>query len=184
MGSHPAGGVGPPERWRGAGAGGALTSGPDLRGAPQTPCSVWPPRVGGPAEPAGCLVAPAVPAPILLHLFKQELCPHFAEEETEAQRSRVGGWCSGPERTLQASDSTNLRFGAPGVTPLHLGCGPPPPGSTSVPPPPPPSLAAPGNQAGQRSPVGRAGSPPPSSFSKGLLRLMFPAFVSSGVSPG
>ena len=183
MGRHPAGGVGPPERWRGAGAGGALTSGPDPRGAPPDPMLILAPTGG---QACGACWSPCGsrgPCPYSLALVQTGIVPSLCRRGNGGSEL-CGGWCSGPERTLQASDSTSLWVRAPGVTPLHLGCGPPPPGSVSVHPSPPPSLAVPGNHAGERSPVGRAGSPPPSELLRGAPRLMFPASVSSGASPG
>lgn len=99
-----------------------------------------------------------------------------------SEKSWRGG-CSGPERTPQASDSTSLRFRAPGVTPLHLGCGPPPPGSASVLPPRPAWLPQ-ETTLDRRHPWGELAVLCHPSFSEGFLRLMFSASVSSGASPG
>lgn len=126
----------------------------------------------------GGLRTPVVLPPNLRHPFKQESCPHLAEEETEAQRSREGGGL-GPEHMPQASDSTSLRFAGPGVTLLHprtcgICWGPSTPGRAFVPTPRPARLPQ-ETTPGRGHSWGELAALCHPSFSVGFLRVTFPA---------
>lgn len=173
MGSHPAGGVGPPERWRGAGKGGALTSGSEPRGAPPDPMLSLVPT-GGRAcgdfwSPCG---SPAVPAPILLHLFKQESCPHFAEEEMEAQRSCVWGGVQAqstcPRHLIPPASGSGLQ-GSPHCTSAVVLC---PQAAPLCRPPPRPAWLPQETTPDRGHPWGELAALCHPSFSEGFLRLV------------
>ena len=158
VGSHPAGGVGPlghvhRARWGGAGAGGALTLAPTRGDTPRVRAQPGP-TGGRLAEPAGCPAAP--PWSLTSGAPSNRNCALTLQKRKRRLREVGGGFRPG-------GHTPGIQFHQPPVcgsrghpaTPSHLrdllGSSTPRQHLCAHPPP---SLAAPGNHAGQRPPVG------------------------------
>lgn len=150
--------------------------GPDPRRYPQSSCSAWP---HGWAACRACWLPCSSPVvPNLRRPFKQDLCFHLAEEETEAQRSRGGGvqaWSTHPRHPIPPASGSRLQ-GSPCYTLAPAGsAGVLRPQAAPLCPPPAPPGCPRKPRVGRGHPWGELTALCRLSFSEGFLQVTFPA---------